>query len=220
MANSPAVSSKPEKKRLALFLDGTWNVVADNTNVWRTKSLCAPAGADGVRQLIYYNAGVGTQFGYRIRGGMLGYGLDDVVIESYEWLIDHYEAGRRHFHFRVQPRGIYRQEPGWPDCKMRTAQPRRAAGREADLFAVSPGVGSENLVGVICGPRGRHGGNPVGRRAMDAQIFAAGSDQIRWRVGHGRRAGRSGISHSRAQPLDVRISAHRVAAAGRTRLSR
>jgi uncharacterized protein (DUF2235 family) len=106
MANSPAVSSKPEKKRLALFLDGTWNVVADNTNVWRMKSLCAPTGADGVRQLIYYNPGVGTQFGYRIRGGMLGYGLDDVVIESYEWLIDHYEAGDDIFIFGFS-RGAY-----------------------------------------------------------------------------------------------------------------
>jgi len=106
MANSPGVSSKPEKKRLALFLDGTWNVVADNTNVWRMKSLCAPTGADGVRQLIYYNPGVGTQFGYRIRGGMLGYGLDDVVIESYEWLIDHYEAGDDIFIFGFS-RGAY-----------------------------------------------------------------------------------------------------------------
>jgi uncharacterized protein (DUF2235 family) len=106
MSDSPAVSSKPEKKRLALFLDGTWNVVADNTNVWRMKSLCAPAGTDGVRQLIYYNPGVGTQFGSRVRGGMLGYGLSDVVIESYEWLIDHYEEGDDIFIFGFS-RGAY-----------------------------------------------------------------------------------------------------------------
>ena len=106
MANSPAVSSKPEKKRLALFLDGTWNVVGDNTNVWRMKSLCAPTGAAGVRQLIYYNPGVGTQFGYKIRGGALGYGLDGVVIDSYEWLIDHYEEGDDIFIFGFS-RGAY-----------------------------------------------------------------------------------------------------------------
>jgi uncharacterized protein (DUF2235 family) len=29
-----------EPKRIALFLDGTWNVVSNNTNVWRLKSLC------------------------------------------------------------------------------------------------------------------------------------------------------------------------------------
>ena len=28
-------------KRIALFLDGTWNNVRDNTNVWRLKSLCS-----------------------------------------------------------------------------------------------------------------------------------------------------------------------------------
>jgi uncharacterized protein (DUF2235 family) len=106
MANSPGVSEKPERKRLALFLDGTWNVVADNTNVWRMKSLCAPAGNDGVRQLIYYNPGVGTQFGSRVRGGALGYGLSDVVIESYEWLIDHYEEGDDIFIFGFS-RGAY-----------------------------------------------------------------------------------------------------------------
>ena len=31
--------------RVASFLDGIWNMAADNTNVWRLKSLCA-AGAE------------------------------------------------------------------------------------------------------------------------------------------------------------------------------
>ena len=39
-------SSAGPNKRLALFLDGTWNVVSDNTNVWRLRSLFAPVGAD------------------------------------------------------------------------------------------------------------------------------------------------------------------------------
>jgi uncharacterized protein (DUF2235 family) len=29
-------------KRIAIFLDGTWNTLNNNTNVWRLKSLCAP----------------------------------------------------------------------------------------------------------------------------------------------------------------------------------
>ena len=106
MATSPTVSQKPKKKRLALFLDGTWHAVADNTNVWRMKSLCAPRGADGLAQLVYYNPGVGTQFGSRIRGGMFGYGLDQVVIDAYEWLIDHYEDGDEIFIFGFS-RGAY-----------------------------------------------------------------------------------------------------------------
>src|SRR5437660_4542021 len=101
MATSPTVSQKPEKKRLALFLDGTWHAVADNTNVWRMKSLCAPRGADGLAQLVYYNPGVGTQFRSRVRGGMFGYGLDQVVIDAYEWLSVHHEAAAATFIFRI-----------------------------------------------------------------------------------------------------------------------
>ncbi|MGA2188454.1 MAG: DUF2235 domain-containing protein [Steroidobacteraceae bacterium] len=73
-------------KRIALFLDGTWNTVDDDTNVWRLKSLCK-ADAD---QACYYSAGVGTLFGQRLIGGMFGYGLDDEVIRAYQWLIERY----------------------------------------------------------------------------------------------------------------------------------
>ena len=52
----------PDVKRIALFLDGTWNNVSANTNVWRLKSLC-DASAE---QLVYYSAGVGTQSGERL----------------------------------------------------------------------------------------------------------------------------------------------------------
>jgi hypothetical protein len=44
-------SAAPAKKRVAVFLDGTWNAVNDNTNVWRLKSLLASAGRDGLQQL-------------------------------------------------------------------------------------------------------------------------------------------------------------------------
>lgn len=57
----------PPKKRVAVFLDGTWNTVNDNTNVWRLKSLLAPKGRDALEQLPYYSTGVGTAFGERAR---------------------------------------------------------------------------------------------------------------------------------------------------------
>jgi uncharacterized protein (DUF2235 family) len=82
-------------KRLALFLDGTWNTVNDDTNVWRMKSLCAVA-AD---QICYYSPGVGTSFGDRILGGMFGYGLDEEVIDAYQWLMENYELGDHIFIF-------------------------------------------------------------------------------------------------------------------------
>lgn len=73
-------------KRLVLFLDGTWNTVTDNTNVYRMRSLCA-SGAD---QVVYYSAGVGTQYGEKFTGGIFGYGLDAEVIQAYEWLVENY----------------------------------------------------------------------------------------------------------------------------------
>ena len=54
-------------KRLALFLDGTWNVVSDNTNVWRLRSLFARLGSDGREQRAYYSTGLGTKFGEKFR---------------------------------------------------------------------------------------------------------------------------------------------------------
>lgn len=79
------------KKRLALFLDGTWNTVSDNTNVWRLRSLFAPVSSDGRDQRCYYSTGLGTKFGERIRGGMFGSGIDTAITSAYEWLIDNYD---------------------------------------------------------------------------------------------------------------------------------
>ena len=82
-------------KRIALFLDGTWNNVDDNTNVWRMKSLCAKSS----EQIVYYSAGVGTQSGEHISGGMFGIGINEEVINAYEWLVEHYEPDAQLFIF-------------------------------------------------------------------------------------------------------------------------
>jgi uncharacterized protein (DUF2235 family) len=82
-------------RRLALFLDGTWNTVNDDTNVWRMKSLCA-VDAD---QICYYSPGVGTSFGDRLLGGVFGYGLDEEVIDAYQWLMENYDLGDHIFIF-------------------------------------------------------------------------------------------------------------------------
>lgn len=85
----------PDVKRISLFLDGTWNNVAANTNVWRLKSLCDSTP----EQLVYYSAGVGTQTGEHLSGGMFGIGIDKEVTDAYEWLIEHYEADAQLFIF-------------------------------------------------------------------------------------------------------------------------
>ena len=40
MSNTMSSAAPQPKKRIAVFLDGTWNTVNDNTNVWRLKALC------------------------------------------------------------------------------------------------------------------------------------------------------------------------------------
>ena len=104
MLDIPTPNHQP--KRLALFLDGTWNTVDDNTNVWRLKCLCANRDARGVGQLVYYDAGLGTQFGEKLRGGVLGYGLGKNLKDAYEWLIDNYNPGDDIFIFGFS-RGAY-----------------------------------------------------------------------------------------------------------------
>ncbi|MES5481528.1 DUF2235 domain-containing protein [Bradyrhizobium sp. INPA03-11B] len=89
-------------KRLAIFLDGTWNTLNNNTNVWRLKSLTAET-AD---QCVYYSQGVGTKRGESARGGVTGWGIDDEIIEAYTWLIQNLDDGDEIFIFGFS-RGAY-----------------------------------------------------------------------------------------------------------------
>lgn len=57
-------------KRLALFLDGTWNDVSSNTNVWRMKALCNRKDRNDIEQRLYYDEGVAG-----VRGGGFGKGF-------------------------------------------------------------------------------------------------------------------------------------------------
>jgi uncharacterized protein (DUF2235 family) len=101
-----ADTAPTKPKRLALFLDGTWNVVSDNTNVWRLRSVFSPVGTDGRAQLAYYSTGLGTKFGERIRGGMFGRGIDTAITSAYEWLVDNYASEDEIFIFGFS-RGAY-----------------------------------------------------------------------------------------------------------------
>jgi uncharacterized protein (DUF2235 family) len=86
-------------KRLAVFLDGTWEVSDSDTNVWRLRCLCSPKDESGVEQLTYYDPGVGTTFGTRLRGGAFGYGIDMFVCSAYDWLMEKYVEGDELFIF-------------------------------------------------------------------------------------------------------------------------
>ena len=101
MAEAPKIATPAQRKRLAVFLDGTWNVVGDNTNVWPLKSLCAPSDSSGTEQLSYYEKGVNG-----FLGGVFGKGLDRNITDSYQWLINNYEVEDDIFIFGFS-RGAY-----------------------------------------------------------------------------------------------------------------
>jgi uncharacterized protein (DUF2235 family) len=106
MPDATATAAVATKKRVAVFLDGTWNTVNDNTNVWRMKSLLASTSKDGLEQRAYYHKGVGTTYGSYATGGMFGRGLNDEIIRAYEWLIENYSPGDELFIFGFS-RGAY-----------------------------------------------------------------------------------------------------------------
>ncbi|MCK1289386.1 DUF2235 domain-containing protein, partial [Bradyrhizobium sp. 30] len=83
------------------FLDGTWNSIETNTNVWRMRALCASKGRDNKPQLIYYGLGVNGFI-----GGAFGQGLDENIRSAYEWLVENYNDGDEIFIFGFS-RGAY-----------------------------------------------------------------------------------------------------------------
>jgi uncharacterized protein (DUF2235 family) len=100
--NQPSfVGAEQQKKRLAIFFDGTLNSVDTNTNVWRMRALCASKSTDEKPQLIYYSIGVNGFW-----GGVFGHGLDENIRLAYEWLIENYTDGDEVFIFGFS-RGAY-----------------------------------------------------------------------------------------------------------------
>lgn len=89
-------------KRLAIYLDGTFNTLNNNTNVWRLKSLTSHTPD----QRVYYSQGVGTVRGEVVRGGVAGYGIDEEIIRAYTWLIENFDDGDEIFIFGFS-RGAY-----------------------------------------------------------------------------------------------------------------
>ncbi len=80
-------------RRLALCFDGTWNSLESQTNVSRLYRVLASVDTQCPDQLTFYDQGVGTEWGTRIRGGALGLGLGRNVLEGYCWLVNTYLPG-------------------------------------------------------------------------------------------------------------------------------
>ena len=100
-------------KRIVLCCDGTWNTPdqtsegrVTQTNVTKIASSVADRDAAGVRQVVYYQPGVGTSPGERLRGGAFGFGLSSGVQDIYRYIVNNYEPGDELYFFGFS-RGAY-----------------------------------------------------------------------------------------------------------------
>ena len=89
-------------KRIIICFDGTWNKPAEEslpanksveTNVCRFYESIGDRGADGARQVKWYDAGVGSQWYDRYIGGAIGTGLEFNIVQGYEFLAKEYDDG-------------------------------------------------------------------------------------------------------------------------------
>lgn len=90
-------------KRIAIFIDGTWNRpdALHPTNVVRLSQCVLPHDTDGNVQVVIYSPGVGSGRGNnwlgrrldRVLGGALGWGLTDIIDETYRNLVFVYQPG-------------------------------------------------------------------------------------------------------------------------------
>lgn len=81
-----------KNERLIVLFDGTWNDPDDLTNVYQLSTLIEEYDGD-IRQRFFYEPGVGTSTGDKLRGGLFGYGLSENLLQGYDWLVRHHLAG-------------------------------------------------------------------------------------------------------------------------------
>jgi uncharacterized protein (DUF2235 family) len=95
-------------KRIIICCDGTWNKLVDQvpSNVVRIYEAIPDLAQDGMRQVRWYQEGIGTKWYDRWPGGAFGAGIDDKIKEAYKFLCQTYEAGDELYFFGYS-RGAY-----------------------------------------------------------------------------------------------------------------
>ena len=96
--------STPKKmKRLIICADGTWNQPETDidgtgddrdypTNVLRLARGIAPHTSDGLKQIVFYDWGVGTD-NHKVSGAIAGNGLEKNVMDCYRFIVHNYDDG-------------------------------------------------------------------------------------------------------------------------------
>ncbi|TFF30400.1 DUF2235 domain-containing protein [Mucilaginibacter psychrotolerans] len=102
-------------KRIITCSDGTWNKPGDvdegayvRTNVQKIFEAICNEDGNGVKQIKYYDEGVGSTGSElrRIIDGATGYGLDENILDAYKFIIWNYEIGDEIYLFGFS-RGAY-----------------------------------------------------------------------------------------------------------------
>lgn len=94
-------------KNIVICADGTWNSPEDEgiTNVLRLSESIAPTAANGHKQVIFYDWGVGTDR-KKLMGGVSGAGLNKNIMDCYRFVVQNYDPSDRLFFFGFS-RGAY-----------------------------------------------------------------------------------------------------------------
>jgi uncharacterized protein (DUF2235 family) len=99
------------KKRIVICSDGTWNKPEDElgkdypTNVLKIARAIKPFGDDGLPQQVFYDWGVGADFG-RFSGGITGKGVEKNIVDGYRYIVQNYNPGDEIYLFGFS-RGAY-----------------------------------------------------------------------------------------------------------------
>ncbi len=87
----------PQKKRLVICCDGTWNELSNSylTNVTKFARIVKYTAEDNTPQLVFYLPGLGTaddNIWDKLGGGAFGWGIDQTIQEAYRLLCMNYDA--------------------------------------------------------------------------------------------------------------------------------
>ena len=97
-------------KRIVVCCDGTWNRPTQDTstNVVKMARAVLSTAPDGTAQVVFYDAGVGTEGGLltRLSGGLFGEGLKKNIGDAYRFLVHNYDEGDEIYLFGFS-RGAY-----------------------------------------------------------------------------------------------------------------
>lgn len=182
-------------KKIAIFIDGTWNRpdAEHPTNVVRLSRCVMHSDARGDPQQVIYSPGVGSGRGNnwlarrmdRLLGGALGWGLTDIIEETYRNLVFAYEPGDEIFIFGFS-RGAFaaRSLAGLIRCC--GIPPRRHIGRIPEAMAR-----------YIARGETYHPEDPSSYefRADFAPYTATSSNELNWRLARGDQAIRVNIAY-------------------------